>query len=207
MLAGLAAATLLLCAGAARAQEGGASGSGAGSRGIPPRDLHLSAGAGALLGLSGVGPYADLALTFRTGLLEVGGFVQGAYEFSGYELLGAGATAGVGWRAPSGLRISLAAAVGAHDYERFGYGTDVDDPGTDGTTLFAGGRGGASWIFGRGPVHFELGLAVTYEIDLLRPRKLYPAPHPRYQRSIIRDVGNTHVTVSLLRLGVTFDMP
>ncbi|WP_437678935.1 hypothetical protein [Sorangium sp. So ce131] len=204
LLPALAAVTLFLCAGAARAQEGGGAGSAPGA--TPPRDLHVSAGAGGVAALDGFGPYADLRVTFRTGLLELGGFAQGGHQLGSRDFFGAGATGGVAWRAPFGLRLSASAAVGTHHFERFGYDADGLDPGTRGTTLFVGVRGGASWIFGRGPTHFELGVAVADEMDILRPTVMYKFRDYTWTRTMIREIGTTHVTISLLRLGATFDI-
>ncbi|WP_437934092.1 hypothetical protein [Sorangium sp. So ce341] len=82
-----------------------------------------------------------------------------------------------------------------------------DGPGVDGDTLFVGARAGASWIFGPGPVHFELGLAVAVEHDVTKARVPYSSIHDPVTMGETRliSIGSTLLPVSLLRLGITCD--
>jgi hypothetical protein len=200
------ALTLLLLAGTARAQEGGSSGLEPAPRVAPRMDLSLLVGAGILVTPDAPGVYADVAATYRIGLLELGAFGQLGGEVFGYSFTGAGATAGVAWRAPFGLRLSLAGAFGAHGYKGVGSKFLDADPGGDGETLFVGARAGVSWISGKGPTHFEIGIAAAAEADVIRDEDTYSYFDVEETRRVRRTIGGAHATLSLLRLGVSSDV-
>ncbi|KYG06220.1 hypothetical protein BE21_03285 [Sorangium cellulosum] len=170
-------------------------------------DFNLQAGAGFYSGSDSDGLHLNFALTYRISVIEVGGFAETGGEPFGESFSGVGATAGVAWRSPVGLRLSLAGSFGQHSYTGVGSPGWDDGPGVDGNTLFVGARAGASWIFGPGPVHFELGLAVAVEHDVTKESVPYSSIHdPVYMgETHLISIGTTLVPVSLLRLGITCD--
>lgn len=93
-----------------------------------------------------------------------------------------------------------------HAYQDVGYELLGDDPGVSGETFFAGARAEASWIFGRGPVHFVLGLSAAVESDATYSVAYQVQPVEGTQR-VTRTIGNTHLALSFVRLGVIFDVP
>lgn len=200
-----------LCVETARAQEGGTSAVESASRAIPARDFSMSAGTGAFLRPEGGGVFAEMAATYRTGLLELGGFGQAGAGAFGDEFFGAGATVGLAWRAPVGLRLSLAGAGGAHVYRYMGRSLLESDSGATGEALFVGTRAGASWIFGPDPTHFVLGLAGTVESDLIRRGAAFngddvdPFSGSPATRRAEHTVGPYHAALSL-QLGVIRDL-
>ncbi|WP_437534454.1 hypothetical protein WME79_09870 [Sorangium sp. So ce726] len=170
-------------------------------------DFNVQVGAGLYSSSDSDGLRLDLALTYRIGIIEVGGFAETGGEPLGESFNGVGATAGVAWRSPVGLRLSLAGSFGRHTYTGVGSAGWDSGPGVDGDATFVGARAGASWIFGPGPVHFELGLAVAVEHDVTKERVPYSSIHDPESMGEPRliSIGTTLVPVSLVRLGITCD--
>ncbi|MDC3961860.1 hypothetical protein [Polyangium jinanense] len=161
---GLSAA-LLLCAAPAAAQDS-VSADAAQAGKVPPSDVRVGGYAGVFSAYER-GATVGIHAQYRLGLFEVGGFGEGGTEFMS-QYAGFGATAGLAWRAPFGLRLTACGALGLHAYQNVGARILSPDPGADGTTAFAGARVGASYVFGRGPNHVEVGMMGLYEGDLVR---------------------------------------
>ncbi|MDI3290252.1 hypothetical protein [Polyangium sp. 15x6] len=158
---------LLLCAAPAAAQDSvGADAAQAGK--VPPSDVRVGGYAG-LFSAYELGAMAGIHVQYRLGMFEVGGFGEGGTEFMS-QYAGFGATGGLAWRAPFGLRLTASAVLGLHAYQNVGARIFSQDPGADGTIPFAGARIGASYVFGRGPNHVEVGLMGLYEGDLYHSR-------------------------------------
>ncbi|WP_438042646.1 hypothetical protein [Sorangium sp. So ce128] len=170
-------------------------------------DFNVQVGAGVYSSSKSDGLHLNLALTYRISVIEVGGFAETGGELFGESFSGVGATAGVAWRSPVGLRLSLAGSLGKHTYQGVGSLGWDGGPGVDGDTTFVGARAGASWIFGPGPVHFELGLAVAVEHDVTKQQVPYSSIHDPETMGEPRliSIGTTLVPVSLVRLGITCD--
>ncbi|HVK70840.1 MAG TPA: hypothetical protein VM694_40575 [Polyangium sp.] len=156
----------LLCATPAAAQETVDAADAAKVGNVPSRDVVVGAYTG-LFDAYNRGGLVGIHARYRLGLFEAGGFAEvGTEGFTYYT--GFGATAGLAWRTPFGLRLVAGGALGIHAYENVGAGFLSADPGADGTTPFAGARVGASYIFGRSQNHVELGLMGSYDGDLTR---------------------------------------
>jgi hypothetical protein len=170
-------------------------------------DFNVQVGAGVYSSSKSDGLHLNLALAYRISVIEVGGFAETGGELFGESFSGVGATAGVAWRSPVGLRLSLAGSLGKHTYQGVGSLGWDGGPGVDGDTTFVGARAGASWIFGPGPVHFELGLAVAVEHDVTKQQVPYSSIHDPETMGEPRliSIGTTLVPVSLVRLGITCD--
>ncbi|MDI1447054.1 hypothetical protein [Polyangium sp. 6x1] len=164
---GVSVAILIcLCAAPAAAQDSmGEDAAKAGD--VPPSDLQLGGYAG-LFAPDKEGTVLGLHARYRLGWFEFGGFGELGSEFIS-KYAGLGATAGLAWRTPFGLRLAASGAFGLHAYRKVGAGLLTSDPGADGTTPFAGARVSAGYIFGRGRNHFELGMTGLYDGDLTRP--------------------------------------
>ncbi len=71
---------------------------------------------GTMLGGAAIG----LQSRCRIGLFEFGGFGELGQMVIDYTYLGVGATAGIAWRTPMGLRLSASGVFGVHGYSGVG---------------------------------------------------------------------------------------
>jgi hypothetical protein len=133
---------------------------------VPPSDVQLGVHGGVYTA-DDPGAILGIHARYRMGLFEVGGFGEVGSQFIGH-YVGLGATAGLAWRTSFGLRLAAGGAFGLHGYQDVGAGFLSSDPGADGITPFAGARVGASYVFGRGENHLELGMMGLYDGDLIR---------------------------------------
>jgi hypothetical protein len=87
------------------------------------------------------------------------------------------ATGGLTLRPSKNARLELLGLFGQHFYSSVGKDRILgNDPGIDGSAPFAGARASASYVFGRGAGHFELGAYASLEDDLTRSRVQYTYP-------------------------------
>ncbi|HMJ16029.1 MAG TPA: hypothetical protein VK524_31650 [Polyangiaceae bacterium] len=141
----------------------------------PPYDIHF---AGHLGGYSTPSDEGGVVLgttaKIRSGILVGGALFETGGGLLSDSFMGAAALAGVSARLPQRLRFELLGAVGYHHYEDVGkdwlFGSN---PGASGGMPYAGGRVGASYLFGKRTGHFELGLYANYDHDLERERVRY----------------------------------
>lgn len=135
-------------------------------------DVTVTAYTGMYGGKSTGGLMAGGQALLRMGLLAIG--AEGDYgEWFGRTRASGCGTAGMSWRTFSGVRLDVLGAVGYHSYRGIGRRMLSDDPGVSWSSGFVGTRGGLSYIFGMGKTHFELGLLLSYDLDLVRSLARY----------------------------------
>lgn len=160
-------AALLLCATPAAAEDSAGADAVTTAK-VPRSDVQVGSHAGVFRAAEGGGPMLGIQARYRRGPFEVGGFGEYGSEILDASHIGFGATAGLAWRSSFGLRLAASGAFGVHVYEGVGRGFLSSDPGADGSTLFAGARASASYLFLRGENHIELGMMGLYDGDLTR---------------------------------------
>jgi hypothetical protein len=136
---------------------------------VAPANVSVSV----LIGGSNGGALLGGTVLGRIGYLDVGVEAVGAGELFGYSYSGWAADAGLGWQTASGWRFDAFGAVGVHDYSGVGSELFSSDPGASAVVPFAGARVMVSYVFGKGPGHFELGLLGLAEDDLTRETESY----------------------------------
>ena len=169
--------------------------SDAGSGRVPPSDWYVAGhyggfgdayrDAGGVLGASAL---------LRWGPVDGGVLAErAAAVFDGYTCSGGAGLIGLAARTSVHFRLDLLGAFGVHHYEGVGRGGFLSDgdPGAGGTTLYAGGRAGISYVFGQARTHFTLGLFLGVDDDLSRKTAL-SVPGKRFVGRILRNGGGAH---------------
>lgn len=121
------------------------------------------------------------------------------------------ATGGWSYRDPSGWGFDLLGAVGMHRYDGVGHPLIFsNDPGIGATVPFAGARVRGVYVFGKGPRHFQLGVAATLDHDLSSVTRTVTFQESDWLSGGTHTASATHTigftTVGgMVDLGMTFD--
>lgn len=165
--------------------------------------------AGAASGDGFAGLLMGLNMLLRRDSFAVGGLLEGSAG-SAYRIAVA-PTGGWSRRSESGWGVDLLGAIGVHVYDGVGRSLFLaNDPGAGATLPFAGARGRVLHVFGKGTQHFQLGLSVAVDHDLVRATRSYSYRETSWfgggpgTVDVTRVVGTTTVTGSI-DLGMTFD--
>jgi hypothetical protein len=162
---GLVLSTLLVSATAGATEEN----TPAQPRKAAASDISLNAYSGILTASEdGIGAVYGGEARYRLHWVEIGGFGEQGSTLFGWSNIGVGGLVGAAWQSDFGLRLGLGAAGGEHFYTGVGKGFLSADPGVSASMPFVGARARISYLFGRGPAHFELGAVGSLESDLDR---------------------------------------
>lgn len=174
-----------------------------------PADSHvdLTGHVGATAGGGYGGLLIGASALSRSGLLGVGATVEASGAFA--SRFGAAGMGGLSYRHDNGLGVDLLGVLGVHRYQGVGRGILSDDPGVNGTTMFAGARSRLSYQLGSGARRFQFGGTAVLDSDLTRTTKVSNYTETGWlsgstsQQSDKHTIGFTTVGL-MLDAGVTF---